>query len=221
MNNQMKLSQKLGVQARDIISVVGCGGKTSLIKRLAIENAGAGVLICPTTQITTAEMVIHSDITYMGCLKGDKLHAASLEEIHERSHSFPITLLEADGSKGLSLKGWASYEPVIPAYTTLTIGVVSVQATGLSANPNNVHRLPLFLEQVGMKAGGAVDEAAIARMILYCIQNYGKGRKAILINQADHDGWYAQAYRIADNLKGFPGNILIGSLREEQAWRRV
>lgn len=197
--------------------MVGCGGKTSLIQRLALENAEAGVLVCPTTRLAAAEMPEHTGITYMGRLRGDKLHAVSLEEIRERSLSFPLTLLEADGSKGLPLKGWAAFEPVVPAYTTLTIGVVSVQATGLIANSKNVHRLQLFLKQTGMKAGETVSEADAARMIWYCMHHHGKGRQAIWINQADHDGWSQRALRIADNLDDFPGRVLIGSLKEEQA----
>ncbi|NLV59647.1 MAG: putative selenium-dependent hydroxylase accessory protein YqeC [Clostridiales bacterium] len=214
----MKLSTLLKLTPGDRVAVVGCGGKTALIDRLALEAAESGVLIAPTTRIGLDQMMDKPGIAYLGRAEGSKLCAVPLEEILAASKEYALTLMEADGSAGLPLKGWASHEPVVPSFATMTIGVVSARAVGLAAIPQNAHRLPLFLAQSGLSEGYIVDEAAVARMIGRCMERNGMGRKAILINQADNPGLCAVAGRIARLLDRFEGLILIGSLREGGTW---
>lgn len=214
----MTLSEHLGLGKGERVAVVGCGGKTALIERLANENAAGGVLIAPTTRIGLSQRIERPGVAYLGRIQGDKLCAAPLLEIQAASRSFALSLMEADGSKRLPLKGWADHEPVVPGFATRSIAVVSARAVGLSAVEENVHRYPLFLSQTGLREGDTVDEAAVARMIRWCMDRHAVGKRTILINQADDPPLRAIAHRIAQALKGFDGQILIGSLKEGEAW---
>lgn len=217
----MSLSALLALAPGEKVAVVGCGGKTSLISLLAQENAAQGVLVAPTTRIGIAQRLFRPGITYLGQVQGEKFSAAPLEEIRAASAAYPLTLMEADGSQGLPLKGWADHEPVVPDFATFTIGVVSARAVGLAATPEHVHRLPLFLAQTGLGEGGLVGEAAVARMIRWCLERHGKGRWAVAINQADTPALAPVAERIAQGLAGFPGLILMGNTREGASWKRI
>ena len=94
----MKLSTLLKLTPGDRVAVVGCGGKTALIDRLALEAAESGVLIAPTTRIGLDQMMDKPGIAYLGRAEGSKLCAVPLEEILAASKEYALTLMEADGS---------------------------------------------------------------------------------------------------------------------------
>ncbi|MCL1855214.1 MAG: selenium cofactor biosynthesis protein YqeC [Clostridia bacterium] len=214
----MIFSEGLRLSRGERVAVVGCGGKTSLISCLAKENAGEKVLVAPTARMALREISRRPGVTYLGHPSGEKLLAAPLEDIREEAGAFHLTLMEADGSDGLPLKGWAPHEPVVPPFTTLTVGVVSVKAVGLPVTGANVHRLALFLEQVGLETGGPVTEADVAKMIRKCLTGHGVGRQAVYINQADTAEECLKARCVAEHLRGFRGLILLGSLKEGKLW---
>ena len=209
----MRLSELLSLKQGDALAAVGCGGKTSLINLLACENAHEGVLIAPTTRIALAERVPVPGVSYLGRVEGEKLIGLDEAQIREASEGYWLTLMEADGSKRLPLKGWAAWEPVIPAFATLTLGVLSTRALGLRATAETVHRLPEFLALSGLSEGDMVDECALQRMVLGPDGMLHKAtpRCAMVINQEDAAEGRACARRIARALEGFGGCILIGS----------
>ncbi len=227
----MTLSCLLGLQAGDRVAVVGCGGKTALVRRLAEENGALplGVLVAPTTRmgLWETEPLKQMGAFCLGREEGEKLTAAPIGDIRAQAERFSLTLMEADGSKGLPLKGWEAHEPVVPDFATLTVGVASAKAVGLLADARHVHRLSCFLRQTGMKEGEPVTGEAVAKMILYCLDRHGVGRQAIVVNQADGPKELENARRIARALrqpggnKGaapFGGKILLGSLKEGGTW---
>ena len=211
-------SKHFGLLPGDRVAIVGTGGKTALMDQLADENAAKGVLIAPTTRIGTDQIKQRTGVSYLGRMEGDKFAAAPLDEIEAAAQNYSLTLMEADGSKGLPLKGWAVHEPIVPAFATVTIGVIPVQALGLTANDNTVHRLPLFREQTGLSAGDAVTGAALSRMILWCVERYSMGRRVIFINQVDSEEQLAAARQIVRELRNFDGLVLMGSAREGILW---
>ena len=216
----MSLSDALGIGRGEKVCVIGCGGKTALIAGLARECAGEGVLIAPTTRIARRQMLHGPGIAYLGREMDDKLCAAPLEQIEAASRDWALTLMEADGSRMLPLKGWAEGEPVIPAFATMVVGVFSVAALGLRATTAHVHRLPLFLEITGLREGDTVDAAALARMILAGMERCPGPRRAVLLNQAEDEWGMRAAQEIAARLGGFEGAMLLGSAQRGEA-RRV
>lgn len=207
------LSELLSLEKGDALAFVGCGGKTSLINLLAQENADKGVLVAPTARIALVERVAVEGVEYLGCEQGEKLIGLNEDRIKEACGLYWLTLMEADGSKGLPLKGWAQHEPVIPDFTTLTVGVLSARSLGLSVTAKNVHRLSEFLALTGVSEGDVVTESAIKHMALSQDGMFSKARSrcAIVINQAEDAQSRAFAFSIARNLDGFLGSILVGS----------
>ncbi len=184
----MSVSEALGIRKGDKVAVIGCGGKTTLINQLARENAELGVLIAPTTRIGLDQRM--DGIDYLGIEAGEKLLSAPLTEIEVRSRQYGLVLMEADGSRGLPLKGWAEHEPVVPEFATLTIGVVSAKAIGLEAAAENVHRLNLFLEQMKVEKGTLVDEALLYKMIVRQMEKSAVGRQQIVMaNGQEEISW--------------------------------
>lgn len=152
----MKLSELLQIQP-GVTAIIGSGGKTSLLYRLADELCGRVIL-------TTSTHIYPSD-TYKNfpnptpeqlrddwarvCLVGKPtgegkwgpcdLSFAQLAALAN------YVLVEADGSRNLPLKAHAGWEPVIPSESNQTICVVG--ASGFNGPLDRVvHRPELWRE---------------------------------------------------------------------------
>ncbi len=219
----MKLSALLGLVPGDKVAVVGCGGKTSVIRLLARENGHRPVLIAPTTRMAVAECAALPGVRYLGDVVGEKLVGKPDAEILAACVGCGLSLMEVDGSKRLPLKAWAAHEPVIPSFTTITLGVLPARSLGLPATEKNVHRLQPFLALTGLAEGDPVEECALCRLVMAPGGMFAKavGRQVLLINQADDGSSMANARRIAQAIVGFQGRILIGSARQGrfEEWR--
>ena len=124
------------------IAVVGAGGKTTLIHRLAEEyrRKGASVLVTTTTHmlvesdtdLSCDSFAIREKIKRTGyCMAGSlcpgqKQKIGSLPEpvFRDLLIAADYVLIEADGAKHYSLKYPAEHEPVIPAEATDVILVL-------------------------------------------------------------------------------------------------
>lgn len=132
-----------------VISVVGAGGKTTLIDMLSREIAKHGRVIVATTthmrypefiHVYSIDDILHElpqderIIIVNGHTDGSK-HSTKLSSVlpHEvqalTGYNIPI-LLEADGSHCLPCKAPADHEPVIPQATDIVIGVLGALAVG-------------------------------------------------------------------------------------------
>jgi len=76
-------------------------------------------------------------------------------------------LVEADGAAGRSVKAPASHEPVIPLSTTDLIGVIGIDALGLSLQEENVFRSQIFSRLTGLNLGEKVGVEALAFLICH------------------------------------------------------
>ena len=118
---------------RGVTAVIGGGGKTSLLYRLASELRERGmVLVATTTRILPpAHLPVRHDregtlralrANGIACAgtpaEGGKLAEPSFADWMTLAD---YTLVEADGSKGLPLKAHAPHEPVIPPQSNQTI----------------------------------------------------------------------------------------------------
>jgi probable selenium-dependent hydroxylase accessory protein YqeC len=176
----------------EMISVVGAGGKTSTIFRLAREfkSARKKVLVTTTTNIAFSEtsqadrLVIDSSknisslfrvepgtIVCLGSsMVGDqeKLKGVEREFVDEiyQKHLFDYVIVEADGSKRRPIKAPAHYEPVIPKETTRVIGVIGLDALGRPISDQYVHRPSLLCSITGKKMGDIIDRECLIHLIL-------------------------------------------------------
>lgn len=189
------LQYRLNLKGGGVISLVGSGGKTSLMFRLARElsRRGAPVLTTTTTKIylpsrkqSTAVMVSESVKTLTRKARKilgqhphisagsrlipfqSKLKGFAPETIDAiwRSGVFRWIVVEADGASGKPLKAPAAHEPVIPRCTQCVIGVVGLGAAGKPLTEKYVFRPQLVSKISGVAQGEAISESAIAEVFI-------------------------------------------------------
>ncbi len=144
----MELAEKLHIEP-GITAVIGSGGKTTLLARLAEELQGTVVLatstrILPFPGISTASCPpLPGRVSCVGePVDGGKL-AAPTCGFEILSAAADHVVVEADGSRGLPLKAHAPWEPVIPEGSAQTILVVGASGFGRPVG-SAVHRPEIF-----------------------------------------------------------------------------
>ena len=235
----MKISEILEIGAGSRVAVSGCGGKTSVINIIAREaEENLSVLISPTTKICPARdaraplltdresCMAHDARRGVQCLgvwnrEAGKLEALPPDDLAEIAPRYDLILMESDGSRGLPCKGWTDKDPVVPEFTTHTIGVVPVGAIGLEASEENVFRLAEFLKMTGLEEGMRITAEAAAMMASSPDGMFRRaaGKIAVIINQADSPWGESLAAEIAERLRALGGpfeKILAGSARENR-----
>ena len=224
------LSPALGLRPSDALAIVGCGGKTALLHRLAAELRNKTVLLATTTRIlpppkslvdaANPEHLTAGINLLHGGFDGAKLTPPTAERLAALRPAAGYTLLECDGSKGLPLKGWAAHEPVIPPWVTATVGVCTTRPVGTALSAENVHRPAIFCALTGAKPGETITLPHIAAMISHECGLFGKavGRRYLLVNQVESDAQAAQAQELASLLpqafKHTLSGILTGSVQQ-------
>jgi probable selenium-dependent hydroxylase accessory protein YqeC len=98
-------------------------------------------------------------------------------------------LVEADGAAGRPVKAPASHEPVIPLSTTDLIGVIGINALGLSLQEENVFRSEIFSRLTGLNLGEKIGTEALSLLICHP-EGLFKGappgcRRHLFINKAE------------------------------------
>ncbi|MDF2672894.1 MAG: yqeC [Clostridiales bacterium] len=204
----MRLNKLLDLNSWDLVSIVGAGGKTSLMFTLAEElRKEYKLLVTTTTKIFVPEKKQYDYIAIglegfveIKCsnkkgiyVYGDfindegKLLGISLQSLNEKFSCFDYTLVEADGSKGKPIKGWNKTEPVISNYTTKTIGVLSIEAIGKEINENNVHRVSEFLNITNAAEDGLISIENIISLIFHSkgLFKGSVGEKILFINKVE------------------------------------
>jgi len=76
-------------------------------------------------------------------------------------------LIEADGASGRPVKAPAPHEPVIPLSTTDLVGVIGIDALGLSLQEENVFRSEIFSRLTGLKLGEKIGIEALSILICH------------------------------------------------------
>jgi probable selenium-dependent hydroxylase accessory protein YqeC len=189
------LTEALGIEAREVISLVGAGGKTTLMFRLAKELSlgGKKVVTTTTTKILepvpgeTGYLFVDSDeerikdfltghlgqydhIT-VACarLESRKLKGVSPNLVDELSYSkgFDAVIIEADGAAGRPVKAPREYEPVIPASTTLVVAVLGVDGLEMKLDEENVFQPERVSKITGIPMGERLTDEAMAILVIH------------------------------------------------------
>ena len=190
----MKLTDALGMTADEIVALVGGGGKTTAMFRLAREVVanGGSVITTTTTRIfgaqialapahvpaadltrerVAAALAVHRHVLVIGPTDAGsgKAEGVSLDLFRRLRAWFPgVCLLnEADGSRMRPFKAPAAYEPVIPADTTLVVPVVGADVFGKPLDADHVHRPELVSALSGAPPGTPITPAIVARVLAH------------------------------------------------------
>jgi probable selenium-dependent hydroxylase accessory protein YqeC len=191
----MKLKDALDIRPGEVISLVGGGGKTSIMFALAKELASAGSCVVTTTTTKIFEplpdetplvIVAKDETELVSCflksvpryrhitlaserLTSGKLAGISPELVEKlaRMETVSHVIVEADGAAQRSLKAPNATEPVIPENTSLVIAVVGIDAVGGSLNEKEVFRAGIAAKLLGLPLGAALPLAAIATLVTH------------------------------------------------------
>ena len=162
-----------------MIAVVGSGGKTTLIKKLAdkYRSEGKNVLITTTTHMLMEEDSLLTDdadtiiralretgYAMAGIPDGQKIKALSKETFDKLCAFADVILVEADGSKCLPLKYPNATEPVIPENTDEIIVVCGLNAIGQKAK-DVCHRIELVKKCLGIDDNTLIMPEHVQKLI--------------------------------------------------------
>ncbi|MBE9913758.1 putative selenium-dependent hydroxylase accessory protein YqeC [Paenibacillus donghaensis] len=214
MLSRMELKDCFGFEPKEIVALIGSGGKTATMEYLAKSFPGERVLMATTTKIRFPDEskfdVLWMDkfeartaepgITLMGRYTGQahKLGGVSPELFTRILPQFEKAFIEADGSKQRPLKGWAAFEPVILPQTTTTVGIFPIKACGLDINEINIHRLSQFLALVPLVKNPKVTPSVLAQ-VAACKNGLfakAKGKRILAINQVETSAELALAKEV-------------------------
>jgi molybdenum cofactor cytidylyltransferase len=237
----MKIHEMFRIKPGAKVAVVGSGGKTSTIIRLA-QSFGDNVIITTTTHLGVSQFDIwenhiiansandldqlaaQASIGIVGITSdtpdGIRYHAPDqdiLKKIVALSAERNLTVLvEADGSRSIPLKAPAAHEPAIPDWVDTVIVCAGCSGLGQKFSPEIVHRMDEFQAISGIKPGETVTPEVLARVLTHPqggLKNIPDGAVRILVlNQADDATTQAAAGKVAEAaLKGGYDRVLITS----------
>jgi len=176
---------------RELISITGAGGKTSLALVLGyLLSRDRRVVLTTTTHIGCGELPasmdhISGNLKEVFCrlerIQKDGSFFAVVTSGRERgkftgftsneinsifmSDLCDLMIVEADGAKGFPVKGYADYEPVIPEQTTSQIVVVGAEIFFNPLDNRTVFRLPLLLSALNLQEGSRPSPSNIALIL--------------------------------------------------------
>ncbi len=199
----MNLFEAFRLGPRERVAIVGGGGKTTILFRLAAEAVVAGhtAVVGGTTRFTpprsgiappllvvaegadpSAAVVValrDSPSLTIATGRGDKgrwlpLSVAQADALADLPE-LALLALEADGSRNRPFKAPGVGEPVIPLSTTLVLAVVGLDVIGRPLTDEWVHRPQRVAALSELRPGEPITPDAVARVLLHA----DGGRKAV------------------------------------------
>jgi probable selenium-dependent hydroxylase accessory protein YqeC len=178
-----------------VIALVGAGGKTGTMFRLARSFAadGARVLVTTTTHILSPDagseregrgfgpLLVLPDpaspaalaavgaagprVVLAAAVDGRRLTGIRPDAVPALAALFDFILIEADGARLRPIKAPAPHEPVVPPASSAVIGVIGLDALGAPMDERTVFRPGLFGPLTGCAPGEAITARHILRLV--------------------------------------------------------
>jgi probable selenium-dependent hydroxylase accessory protein YqeC len=191
-NRESILLDQFGIDTRiRTIAIVGAGGKTSLMYRLAQEILGQGRTVVSTT---TTKILVPSPFQspclltlaedpQLGSLSSSlsqfrhislgrdivratgKLDGIGDDTVEACLEVARHVVVEADGARGRSIKAPEKWEPVIPRQADLVVAMVGLDSLGKPVTEENVFRLERFVSITGLQRGDIITSEAVAILL--------------------------------------------------------
>jgi len=190
----MDLCHALRIQRKEIVALVGAGGKTTAMFRLARELTARGqrVVTTTTTRIFVSQMGAaphsivapdeaallaqlpealrrHGHVLVVGGTDPSSDKAFGIEpgwvERISGLDEVDVVLIEADGARMRSFKAPAGHEPVIPDCVTLVVPMAGIDAIGRPLDEATVHRPECVAALTGDAQGETISAQMMARVL--------------------------------------------------------
>lgn len=189
----ISLCHSLLLEGGGIVSLVGAGGKTTLLFRLAraLAELGEKVLVTTTTHMMPPDGALFSAVILSPDpnrlleeaeilqASGKPLYVASAQDERGKlvglkpesvqwlfsSGLFEWVLVEADGAAQRPLKAPAAHEPVIPRETGWVVGVVGLDAIGRPLAEQWVFRHEQYARLCQVLPAEPVTPQSVARLV--------------------------------------------------------
>ncbi|HEY7817795.1 MAG TPA: selenium cofactor biosynthesis protein YqeC, partial [Vicinamibacteria bacterium] len=147
------LVDAFSIEKGDVVSLVGAGGKTTVLYALSMElrRRGLSVVATCTTHLqlpksgtTTPPLVVAGEVdNWLAAVKAALSRYGSVTVIENRDREDKLqgidpamidplrsladcVVIEADGARGRSLKAPADHEPVVSTETTVSVVIVGL-----------------------------------------------------------------------------------------------
>lgn len=191
----MLITEALGLGNKELISLVGGGGKTTLMFALARELYLKGKMVISTTTTKILEPTFeetnllivekNEEIITDLCrekilrywhitLASERVNSGKLKGLNPDlinklfvEEVAPYIINEADGSAQHSLKAPNATEPVIPVNTTLVVAVVGIEVVGRTLTEENVFRSEIASKLLNLPVNSRLTEEVVAKLITH------------------------------------------------------
>ncbi len=228
----MNLETAFSLREKEVVSLVGGGGKTTLLFAMGDElsRAGKKVILTTTTKIwdpppsSTFVRFYSADLSELkeripqeldrtpSILvarekMGGKLRGIDPEWVDElaRMPGIFCVVVEADGAAGRPLKAPREHEPVFPASTSLVIPVVGIEALGSPLDEDHVFRALFAAALLHLEIGTAVTPGMAADLLAEVVRKKPPlARVFPFINKTDLPGRLESARDLARTLLAHP-----------------
>ncbi|MDA3918633.1 MAG: selenium cofactor biosynthesis protein YqeC [Deltaproteobacteria bacterium] len=188
------LIEALQLNKKGVISLMGAGGKTSLMFLLAkkLSQSKKRVLTTTTTKIfmpkpdLSPDTIIEDNVDEL--IKKTRYNIRHFRHFSAGRKHDPVSgklkgfepniidqlwqakifdwiIVEADGARQKPLKSSNLHEPAIPKETTHLILVTGLDALGKTLDDHYVHRPQIFSDNTGLGMGKTIDAQSIASSI--------------------------------------------------------
>jgi probable selenium-dependent hydroxylase accessory protein YqeC len=221
----------LDLKERELISLVGAGGKTSLMFALArdLQDQGKKVISSTTTKIfhprpeespkiivggIDAFKEVESSLARFGhitwaaeAIVDNKLSGISLAELSElwSRGVADYLIVEADGSAQKPVKAPNEYEPVVPEETTLFLSVIGLSALGQPLTSEFAFRPERISGLTAMDLNSPMTIEGLARLMAHPeggLKGYQPSMRALVfLNQSDQAPSPQSALQLARAVK--------------------
>lgn len=187
-------------EKKHVVSLVGGGGKTTLLYAMARRCAGERVLVSTTTHILRPETHYAPDEAARDALWAEKTYAVAgapapngkltalpPEALHHWMAQADFVLLEADGAKHHPCKAPAAHEPVLLPESDIVLAVA-----GLSAVGRPLREVCFRLDEACALLAVPPDTVLTPELLAALLASENGGRKDVdrrkfyaILNQAD------------------------------------
>lgn len=204
------------MEGRRVVSIVGGGGKSSLMDFLArlLTAQGRRVGVITSTRIGRPQSLCRDKAACLACwargtyavcgtdAEPGKITLPEPELLAWLLHTADAVLCEADGAKRLPCKAPAAHEPVILAQSDLVIGVMGMDALGRRVDEicHRPEQVCALLGCAGDHILTGADMAAILLSPLGTRKNVGDRAYCVVLNKCDDAERFAKAQGIAQLL---------------------